>query len=30
MLSNRKLVREFQRSELRQEDILAAAFSEYA
>lgn len=30
VLSNRKLVREFQRSELRQEDVLAAAFSEYA
>ncbi|MDE0692854.1 MAG: sugar ABC transporter ATP-binding protein [Gammaproteobacteria bacterium] len=30
VLSNRKLVREFQRSELCQEDVLAAAFSEYA
>ena len=30
VLSNRKLVREFQRGELRQEGILAAAFSEYA
>ena len=30
VLSNRRLVREFQRGELRQEDILAAAFSEYA
>lgn len=30
VLSNRKLVREFQRSEWRQEDVLAAAFSEYA
>ena len=30
VLSNRKLVGEFGRGELRQEDILAAAFSEYA
>ena len=30
VLSNRKLVGEFWRGELRQEDILAAAFSEYA
>ena len=30
VLSNRKLAREFQRKDLRQEDVLAAAFSEYA
>ena len=30
VLSNRKLVAEFQRGSWRQEDILAAAFSEYA
>lgn len=30
VLSNRKLAGEFQRRDLRQEDVLAAAFSEYA